>query len=51
VMNGPVAHRFFPAEAEHQNYFRDHPWQGYCMMVVAPKVASAEQRFKALIVQ
>ncbi len=28
-----------PAEAYHQNYFRDHPGQGYCMAVVAPKLA------------
>ena len=48
---GPVAHRFFAAEDEHQNYFRDHPWQGYCMAVVAPKVAKAEQHFKGLIAQ
>ena len=48
---GPVAHRFFAAEDEHQNYFRDHPWQGYCMAVVAPKVAKSEQPFKGLIAQ
>ena len=48
---GPIAHRFFAAESEHQNYFRDHPWQGYCMAVVAPKVAKAEQHFTALIAQ
>jgi peptide-methionine (S)-S-oxide reductase len=30
---------WYPAEAYHQNYFRDHPGQGYCMAVVAPKLA------------
>ena len=29
---------FFPAEDYHQDYFRQHPLQGYCAFVVAPKV-------------
>jgi len=29
---------FYPAEAYHQDYFRQHPLQGYCAFVVAPKV-------------
>lgn len=29
---------FFPAEDYHQGYFRNHPSQPYCEMVVAPKV-------------
>lgn len=47
----PTEHCFFAAEHEHQNYFRDHPWQGYCRLVVAPKVIKAEQTFTALIAQ
>jgi peptide methionine sulfoxide reductase MsrA len=27
----------FPAEGYHQNYFKQHPNQGYCAFVVAPK--------------
>lgn len=29
---------FYPAEAYHQDYFRRNPGQGYCQMVVAPKL-------------
>ncbi len=39
---------FYPAEDYHQNYFRNHPGQPYCQVVVAPKVAKARQRFAAL---
>lgn len=31
--------RFYPAEDYHQQYFRRNPAQGYCRMVIAPKVA------------
>lgn len=37
--------RFYPAEAEHQHYFAQHPAQSYCQYVVAPKVAKFEQYF------
>jgi peptide-methionine (S)-S-oxide reductase len=30
---------FYPAEAYHQEYFKRNPYQGYCMAVIAPKVA------------
>jgi peptide-methionine (S)-S-oxide reductase len=30
---------FWPAEDEHQDYWSHHPQQGYCQIVVAPKVA------------
>lgn len=42
---------FYPAETEHQNYFLNHPHQGYCAYVVAPKVQKAVEQFRALIVQ
>lgn len=42
---------FWPAEPEHDNYFRRNPSQGYCLFVVAPKVVKAEMKFKALIAQ
>src|SRR5438034_10239603 len=29
---------FYPAEAYHQEYFRRNPNQGYCRVVIAPKV-------------
>jgi peptide-methionine (S)-S-oxide reductase len=34
---------FFPAEEYHQDYFRRNPGQGYCRVVVAPKVAKFRQ--------
>ncbi|QKL57709.1 peptide-methionine (S)-S-oxide reductase MsrA [Ralstonia solanacearum] len=36
---------FWQAEDEHQNYFRDHPAQGYCAFVISPKVAKFRERF------
>jgi len=36
---------FYPAEDYHQNYFVSHPYQPYCQVVVAPKVAKARQHF------
>ena len=36
---------FYPAEDYHQNYFANHPNQGYCQMVVAPKVHKLKQYF------
>ena len=39
----------YPAENYHQNYFRQHPGQGYCMAVVAPKLAKFRAKFQSLI--
>lgn len=36
---------FFPAEDYHQEYFKHNPYQGYCQMVVAPKVAKFREKF------
>lgn len=36
---------FFRAEDYHQGYFRANPHQGYCQMVVAPKVAKFRAHF------
>lgn len=30
---------FFPAEDYHQDYFNRNPYQGYCQVVIAPKLA------------
>ena len=37
--------RFYPAEDFLQNFFRDNPEQGYCLFVVAPKVAQFRRIF------
>lgn len=36
---------YYPAEAYHQNYFINHPFQGYCAFVVGPKVQKFRQQF------
>jgi peptide-methionine (S)-S-oxide reductase len=38
--------KFWPAEAYHQHYFRNHPGEGYCQMVIRPKVEKMEKRLK-----
>lgn len=36
---------FYMAEDYHQEYFANHPFQPYCMAVVAPKVAKFRKQF------
>lgn len=38
---------YWRAEDYHQEYFRNNPGQGYCMFVVAPKVAKFQETFAA----
>lgn len=37
---------FYPAEDYHQNYFNENGEQGYCRMVVQPKVEKFKKAFK-----
>jgi len=37
------------AEDYHQHYFANHPGQGYCAVVVAPKVEKFRRTFKARV--
>jgi len=37
--------RFYPAEAEHQDYFARNPWSGYCQAIIAPKVQKFRKAF------
>ncbi len=37
--------RFYEAEPHHQRYFERNPGQGYCRVVIAPKVAKFRERF------
>ncbi len=38
---------WYKAEEVHQNYFKQHPLQGYCAFVVAPKVSKVRAMFAA----
>ena len=40
---------YWPAEAYHQDYFANHPEQGYCAFVVAPKVDKFLLKFRELV--
>lgn len=42
---------FFVAEDYHQEYFANNPNEGYCRMVVAPKVAKFEKLFRDYLKQ
>lgn len=44
-----AAPTIYPAEDYHQNYFVQHPNQGYCMAIIAPKLAKFRAKFKSLI--
>lgn len=37
--------KFWPAEDYHRDYFARNPNQGYCQVVIAPKVAKMRQKF------
>jgi len=36
---------FYPAEQYHQDYYNENPNQGYCSILIAPKLAKFEQYF------
>ncbi len=39
------APEFYEAEAYHQNYYNEHPTQGYCYVVIAPKIEKFMSKF------
>jgi peptide-methionine (S)-S-oxide reductase len=41
------ATEFYPAEGYHQDYYTNNPNQGYCRMVIAPKVAKFRSKHLA----
>ncbi|CAM3855957.1 peptide-methionine (S)-S-oxide reductase MsrA [Rheinheimera salexigens] len=43
------ASEFFAAEKQHQNYFQQHPEQGYCQVIIAPKMAKFRQQYSELL--
>jgi peptide-methionine (S)-S-oxide reductase len=36
---------FYPAESYHDDYFRRNPYQGYCQVVIAPKVSKFRKQY------
>ena len=48
VTEAVAATTFYPAEDYHQDYFENHPGQGYCVAVAAPKVAKFRKTFARL---
>ena len=36
---------FYPAEQYHQDYYNENPNQGYCSILIAPKLAKFEQHY------
>ena len=37
---------FYPAEEYHRDYYRNNPNQGYCRVVIEPKVAKVRKQFR-----
>ena len=40
---------FYPAEPYHQDYYRQNPYQGYCQVVISPKLAKLRERHAGLL--
>ncbi len=41
--------RFYEAEPEHHNYFKNHPQQAYCQLTINPKLAKLREKYKTLL--
>lgn len=41
--------KFYPAEDYHQDYFNKHPEQGYCQVIINPKLAKLNKKFAQLL--
>lgn len=44
-----AAGTFWPAETVHRDYYRLNPDQGYCRVVISPKMAKFRQRYAHLL--
>lgn len=55
LLNTPVvthildAQTFWPAESYHHDYYARNPNQGYCQIVIAPKLSKLRQHFASLL--
>lgn len=45
------AQAFYPAEEYHQHFYVQHPEQGYCRLIIAPKLAKFREHFGKLVKQ
>lgn len=43
------APQFWPAEGYHHDYYAKHPQQGYCQVVISPKMAKLRKKFAPLL--
>ncbi|MCH8537515.1 MAG: peptide-methionine (S)-S-oxide reductase MsrA [Alkalimonas sp.] len=41
--------QFYPAEGYHQGYAINNPGQGYCQVIISPKLAKFREQFHALL--
>ena len=44
-----AVHHYTRAEDEHQEYFAQHPFQGYCQAVIPPKLAKLRAQYADLL--
>jgi len=55
VFEGPIvteiapAAAYHPGEGYHQDYYRQNPGQGYCQVVVAPKLAKFRAKYASML--
>ena len=42
--------QFYPAEEYHQNFFAKNPSQGYCQVVINPKLAKLREQFESRLI-
>ena len=40
---------FYPAESYHRRYYELNPEQGYCRVVIAPKVAKFREKYLSML--
>jgi peptide-methionine (S)-S-oxide reductase len=41
--------KFYPAEDYHQNYYANNQNQGYCSVIIAPKLQKVQEKFAELL--
>jgi peptide-methionine (S)-S-oxide reductase len=52
IWNAPIVTQvepfttFYKAEVEHQEYYKDNPYQPYCRVVIAPKLSKFRKQFR-----